>query len=49
MYIYIYTSGDTPSPKATADTAHSAHRQHCGHTALPPSPYNIFFHFKALL
>jgi len=26
---------DTPSPKATADAAHSADRQHCGHTAPP--------------
>ena len=35
--IYAYTPpGHTPFPKATADTAHSAHRQHCGHTA-PPS------------
>jgi len=34
---------DSPSPKATSDTAHSAHRQHCGltHSAPPPDGREI--------
>jgi len=31
----MLTPQDTLSPNATADTAHSAYRQHCGHTVPP--------------